>query len=114
MALEQLAIDQAESAVVARLGGEVDLSNAGSVTDQLLDAMDNAAERLVLDLSETDYLDSSGVRMLFELAHRLRMRRQDLWIVVPDDSNVKRVLVLTEVERMVPMATSVEAALGAS
>ena len=114
MALEQLEIDQTGSAVVARLGGEVDLSNAGSVTDQLLDAMDNAAARLVLDLSGTDYLDSSGVRMIFELAHRLRMRRQDLRIVVPEDSSVKRVLVLTEVERMVPLASSVEAAVGTS
>jgi anti-anti-sigma factor len=112
MALEHLEIDQAETAVVARLAGEVDLSNAGSITDQLLDAMDNAATRLVLDLSGTDYLDSSGVRMIFELAHRLRTRRQELRIVVPDDSNVKRVLVLTEVERMVPMATSVEDAVG--
>ena len=111
MALEQLEIDQAETAVVARLGGEVDLSNAGSITDQLLDAMDNAAARLVLDLSCTNYLDSSGVRMIFELAHRLRTRRQELRIVVPDESNVKRVLMLTEVERMVPMATSVEDAV---
>ena len=111
MAIEQLDIDRAGNAVVARLSGEVDLSNAGSLTEQLLDAMDNAASRLVLDLSETGYLDSSGVRMIFELAHRLRMRRQDLRLVVGDDSNVKRVLVLTEVERIVPMASSVEAAV---
>jgi hypothetical protein len=31
--------------------------------------------------------------------------------VVPADANIRRVLVLTEVERVVPMATSLEAAL---
>jgi len=62
-------------------------------------------------LSGTHYLDSSGVRMLFELAQRLRNRGQDLELVVPDESNVKRVLLLTEVERVVPMSSSVEAAV---
>jgi anti-anti-sigma factor len=81
------------------------------VTDELLAAMDNGADSLVLDLSETRYLDSSGVRMVFELAHRLRMRRQDLQLVAPDGSNVKRVLAMTEVEQIVPIAGSVGAAV---
>ena len=51
----------------------------------------------MLDLSETDYLDSSGVRLIFELAERLGSRGQKLELVVPDDSVIKRVLVLTEV-----------------
>ena len=94
------------------MSGEVDLSNADSVTERLVDAMPNSATALVLDLSGTQYLDSSGVRMLFELAQRLRNRGQDLELVVPDDSNVKRVLLLTEVERVVPMSSSVDAAVG--
>ena len=50
--------------------------------------------------------------MLFELAQRLRNRGQDLELVVPDDSDVKRVLLLTEVERVVPMSSSVDSAVG--
>ncbi len=112
MPLEQLELEQIGNVLVAHVSGEVDLSNAGSVTERLVDAMPNSATALVLDLSGTQYLDSSGVRMLFELAQRLRNRGQDLEIVVPDDSNVKRVLLLTEVERVVPMSSSVEAAVG--
>jgi anti-anti-sigma factor len=62
-------------------------------------------------MSGTDYLDSSGVRLIFELAQRLSNRRQQLTLVVPADANIRRVLVLTEVERVVPMAASLEAAL---
>jgi anti-anti-sigma factor len=112
MALEQLELEQVGNVMVAHVSGEVDLSNAGSVTERLVDAMPNSATGLVLDLSGTHYLDSSGVRMLFELAQRLRNRGQDLELVVPDESNVKRVLLLTEVERVVPMSSSVEAAVG--
>ena len=111
MALEQLELEQLGDVVVAHMSGEVDLSNATSVTERLIAAVPNSATALVLDLSETTYLDSSGVRMLFELAQRLRNRGQGLELVVPDESNVKRVLLLTEVERVVPMSGSVDAAV---
>ena len=111
-ALEKVELEEIGTVVVARVSGEIDLSNATAVTERLIDAMPNSATALVLDLSGTRYLDSSGVRMLFELAQRLRNRGQDLELVVPDDSNVKRVLHLTEVERVVPMSDSVEAAVG--
>jgi anti-anti-sigma factor len=111
-ALEHLDVEQRGDVVVARVSGEVDLSNAASVTDRLIEATSNSATALVLDLSGTRYLDSSGVRMLFELAQRLRNRGQDLELVVPDDSNVRRVLLMTEVERVVPMSTSIESAVG--
>jgi stage II sporulation protein AA (anti-sigma F factor antagonist) len=95
-------------AILARLSGEVDLANAQSVKERLLDAVPNTASGLVLDLSATHHLDSSGVRLIFELAERLDNRRQKLEIVVPDESNIRRVLVLTEVHRVVAMFSSVD------
>lgn len=111
MALEELEFGQLGDAVVAEVKGEIDISNAQSVRQRLLDAVPNTAGALVLDLSEVGYLDSSGVRLIFELAARLRHRGQDLELVVPDDSLIRRVLLLTEVQQVVPMSTSVEAAL---
>ena len=111
MALEELEFGQLGDAVVAEVKGEVDISNADSVMERLLDAVPNTASALVLDLSEVGYLDSSGVRLIFELATRLRNRGQDLELVVPDDSMIRRVLLLTEVQRVVPISTSVDTAL---
>jgi anti-anti-sigma factor len=111
MALEDLQFKERGDAIVARLVGEVDLSNASSVKDRLLQAVPNTATALVLDLSGTAYVDSSGVRLIFELAERLRSRGQKLELVVPDDSRIKRVLLLTEVQQVVPMSNSVEGAL---
>jgi anti-anti-sigma factor len=110
--LERVELENRGDVLVARISGEVDLSNAAAVTDHLIDATPNSATALVLDLTATTYLDSSGVRMLFELAQRLRNRGQELQLVVPEESNVRRVLLLTEVERVVPLASSVEAVVG--
>jgi anti-anti-sigma factor len=109
--LEGLGFEAHGDVVLARLRGEVDLSNAALVKEQLLDAVPNTATALVLDLSDTEYLDSSGIRVIFELAGRLASRGQKLELVVPDPSVIKRVLVLTEVEQVVPISDSVAAAL---
>jgi anti-anti-sigma factor len=107
--VEELEFEPLGDAVLAHLKGEVDLANARSVRDRLLEAVPNTATGLVLDLTATQHLDSSGVRVLFELAERLENRRQKLEIVIPDDAPVKRVLLLTEIDRVVPLFASVDA-----
>jgi anti-sigma B factor antagonist len=112
--LEELEIRLVRDVVLASMRGEVDLSNAPSVRQRLLAAIPNAAAALVLDLSGTDYLDSSGLALIFELSERLAARGQRIALVVPEGSVIKRVLVLTGVEHVAPMLPSVEAALRAA
>jgi anti-anti-sigma factor len=105
--LERVEFTGHGDAVLARVSGEVDLSNATSVREQVFGAVPNSAAGLVLDLSETRYLDSSGVRLIFELAERLRNRGQGFELVVPEKSLIKRVLLLTKVDAVVSMSNSV-------
>ena len=109
--LEELDIRLVGDVVLAHVRGEVDLSNAPSVRERLLGAVPNSAVALILDLSRTDYLDSSGVGLIFELADRLGSRGQKLELVVPDEAVIRRVLELTEVEQVAPIFTSVDAVL---
>jgi anti-anti-sigma factor len=109
--LAELHVESLGDLVLASVKGEVDLSNASSVREHMLSAVPNTASGLVLDLTETYHLDSSGVRLVFELANRLGNRGQTLELVAPDDSAARRVLVLTEVHQVVPMFASLEAAL---
>lgn len=97
--------------VVARLGGEVDLSNASEVGDELTAAVPNSALGLVLDLTATEYLDSSGVHLVFELAERLRRRQQQLRIVVPAGAPIRRVLRIVELDDSVPVLATVDEAV---
>jgi anti-anti-sigma factor len=109
--LAQLEFGNRDDVVVARLAGEVDLSNATEVGDELAGAVANAALGLVLDLTATEYLDSSGVHLVFELSERLRRRQQQLRVVVPAGAPIRRILRIVELDNSVPIEASVEEAV---
>jgi anti-anti-sigma factor len=90
--LAELQLDLAGDPPVARIAGELDASNAPGFTARLKEAVPNSAIGLVLDLSETTYLDSSGVHLIFDLADALRRRQQALQLVVPPETFVADVL----------------------
>jgi anti-anti-sigma factor len=90
--LATLQMEMREEAPVARLAGEVDASNAPGFTAELKRAVPNTAIGLVLDLSETTYIDSSGLHLIFDLAAALRRRQQVLQIVVSPDTFIADVL----------------------
>jgi anti-anti-sigma factor len=94
--------------VIARLAGEVDLSNAASLGDRLAAAVPNDALGLVIDASATTYLDSSGVGLLFDLASRLRRRQQRLALVVPERSSLMRVLGIVDAASAMPIVATLE------
>lgn len=77
---------------VARIVGEIDTSNASDFGSQLKEVVPNSAMGLVLDLTETSYIDSSGVHLIFDLADALRRRQQVLQLVVPPDTFVADIL----------------------
>jgi len=99
--------------VVAHLAGEIDLV----VTDQVradLDAALAAHEGgVVLDLSATTYLDSSGVRLLYDLAGALQREHRHLALCVTDDAIVRRVLLLTNLDAHVRVETNLASAVAA-
>jgi anti-sigma B factor antagonist len=71
--------------------------------------MPNGTETLVVDLTETTYLDSAGVQFLFHLAQRLESRRQHMRLVVPEEAPIRSVLELTGMQRIIPMDARPEA-----
>jgi anti-anti-sigma factor len=97
--------------LVVALSGEVDMSNAADVGEELTRSVPNDVAGLVLDLSGTRYLDSAAIEVIFELARRLGRRRQTLAVVVHDSSPLKRVLTLTDVGSVAAMHSSLENAL---
>ena len=107
----QIAIEREGDAVVARLTGEVDMTNSSYVAEELTRSVPNDALHLVVDLSATRYIDSAGIELLFDLSRRLGRRRQDLRLVLPSGSPLRRVLSLTEIETAAPLHDSLDAAL---
>ena len=110
----QVAVERDGDAMVAHLSGEVDMTNAGYVGNELRDSVPNDATALVVDLSETAYIDSAAIGLLFELARRLSRRRQVLRLVVPEGSPLQRVLESTEIHTAAPVHRTLDEALAES
>jgi len=91
-----------------RLLGEVDLSNAAEVLGTIERAVPNDVSALVLDLSETSYMDSAGVQVLFRLVDRLGSRRQRMRLVVPKEAPVRAVLEMMDVPSVVSLDATLE------
>ena len=85
-------VDYHDSVAVVSLDGEVDIIQAHELRDRLLGAIRNEDLGLVIDLTDTTYIDSVGVSLLFVLAERLSERQLRLGVVLPDTGLVERVL----------------------
>lgn len=109
--LAEITVELQGASVVARLNGEVDMTNSAWVHDELLHSVPNGAIRLIVDLSATRYLDSAAIALIFDIARRLSRRRQALCLVMPEGSPLERVLELTEVGTVAPIHGSLDSAL---
>jgi anti-anti-sigma factor len=107
--LARVEVEPGEEACVVRVRGEVDISNASHLLATIEDALTNETPALTLDLTGTTYLDSAGVQLLFVLAERLKDRRHQLRLIVPEQSPVRAVLELTGLPKLVPMHTELDA-----
>jgi anti-anti-sigma factor len=111
--LARLSLESQGDIELARVAGEVDASNVADLSQQLLAAVPNHARALVLDLSETSYIDSSGISLIFDAAARLKNRRQQLRLVVTPRSFVGEVLAAVSMERSVAIDPVLDDALRA-
>jgi stage II sporulation protein AA (anti-sigma F factor antagonist) len=68
------------------------MANAKTVFGQVAATLDNRALGLILDLSATRYLDSSGLQALLDLVQRIRVRGQEVRVVAPVDSPARRLI----------------------
>jgi anti-anti-sigma factor len=109
--LIQLDIQERGEVVVARVTGELDIAGAASTGETIQEAVPTSARALVVDCSELDFIDSSGIAMLFGLARRLGSRRQELRVVARDGKPVARVLQIVEFERAAPVHETLDEAL---
>ena len=109
--LADVQFDVRDRVVVARVTGEVDLSNAPHLCDAIGDVTPNPALGVVLDLRTVDYLDSAGIHLIYRLRRNLRARGQKLMLAIPMQSPVQDSLRLAGVTHHLPIAPSVDEAL---
>jgi anti-anti-sigma factor len=111
MSLGDIQITLARDALIARLSGEIDMSNAEQMGATVIGATPNEASGVILDLSAVEYLDSAGIYVVFGMRASLQARGQSLILVIPLQSPVHDALRLSGAERPGVIAETVEEAL---
>jgi anti-anti-sigma factor len=91
---------------------EVDISNAEGLRAALLEASAHGRGILVVDMSGTQFCDSSGIHVLIRAHKRARAEGGELLLVVPA-TTVLRVCAITGIDRMIPNFPSLQDALAA-
>jgi len=109
----QITVTQERGVTIASVTGEVDLSNGLHLSDEVLARMPDDSLGLVIDLDALEYIDSAGVRSLFEIAHTLDLRGIRLAIAVREDSPLRSVLKVTRTDEVASLHSDRDAAIAA-
>jgi anti-anti-sigma factor len=91
----RVSVEDRGERVIFQIDGEIDLSNAEPLRVLALEHITRDHDHVALDLSAVQYLDSSSLRLITELAQSLRARRQRFVIVAPPTSVAHRLLTIT-------------------
>jgi anti-sigma B factor antagonist len=100
-----------DSVVVARLTGEIDMSNAAGIEEAIALSTPNRALAVIVDVSALDYLDSAGIQLLYQLREQLQVRGQSLRLVITSDSPAGDALRLAGVLDQLDTSPTLEQAL---
>ncbi len=92
---------------------EIDVTNAGTLRSALLKAAANGHGTLVVDMTQTQFCDSSGLHTLIAAHKRAEAEGHEVRLVIPS-SAVLRVFALTGMDRVIPNFTSLAEALAAT
>ena len=104
-----LGVERHGDACVVKLGGELDLYNAPQVRKALTGACANSPERVVVDLSEVEFIDSTALGLLIEARKQLDNRRA--FLLAAPGLETRRVLEISGLDRHFGVHTSVSEAL---
>jgi len=109
--LARVTEDQRDDISIAAIEGEIDTSNVREIGERLRGLLTNHSTALVVDLTDTTYIDSAGINLLFELAGELTDRQQGLRLVVPASTPTLRMLTIAGLVGAIPTHETRAAAL---
>jgi anti-anti-sigma factor len=84
--------EREDETLVAVVTGEIDMSNATTVRQQIAESVTPDDDAVVIDLSELSFIDSAGLHSLIELGTVLTERRQQLLLCLPPGSTIRRAI----------------------
>ncbi|HEX6456846.1 MAG TPA: STAS domain-containing protein [Solirubrobacterales bacterium] len=94
--------------------GELDLSTAPDLEDPLNQALEAGEGSVLVDLSECEFIDSTGIALIVRAWQRLESGENGRALVIcSQNDQVRRVLEITGLELSIPVHTTRDEALAA-
>ncbi len=95
-----LSVQKANGDVTVRVFGEVDMESSPVLKSNLIQLAETGAHRITVDMTETAFIDSTGLHALVTALRELRERGGDLIVRSPSKS-AARLLRLTGFDTLV-------------
>ena len=104
-----LGVEAVGTARVVRLCGELDLYNAAEVRTALTEASAEAPERIVVDLGEVEFIDSTALGVLIET--RTKLKNRDGFLLAAPGLETRRALQISGLDKLFAVHETVPEAL---
>lgn len=92
------------------IGGEVDLGTASELSDEAFSAMQDIGPRVVLDLTNVSFMDSTGLKVLLAVRRSAQLAGGLLALAAPTHP-VQRVINVTGLQETFTICPTVEQAV---
>jgi anti-sigma B factor antagonist len=90
--------------------GDLDVYSSPTLRQLILDRIHRGDGRIIVDLEHVDFLDSTGASVMVSALRQATNRNGTLALVQPGDQ-ARRMLRLTDLDKVLPTFTSVEDAV---
>lgn len=97
---------------VVAVRGEIDLFTAPELKQKLTDSIEGGKTRIVVDLTDTTFLDSTALGVLIGAVKRLRTRDGAL-VIVNSDQNIAKTFEITGLDQIFTIVAERDAAIAA-
>ena len=103
-------VEMVSGVPVVRAPEEIDITNAASLRAAVLDAAADGNGTLVVDMSQTQFCDSTGLNVLVRAHKRAQAEGGELLLVIRAAA-VLRIFAATGIDRLIPHFSTLEQAL---
>jgi anti-sigma B factor antagonist len=87
------------TAYLVTVGGEMDGSNARDLEDELIRLGKDGRSEIKLDLSRLEFIDSTGLAVIFRADRRMERDGKSLTLVGPQEQQVGRAIELSGLDK---------------
>lgn len=92
-------LDSANSFWDINIEGELDVSTADKLKEYLHKLADEQVLDMKIDLSNLDYIDSTGLGVMIGVLKKLRSEEKEIYIINPK-GNVKKIFTITGLDKI--------------